>query len=562
VEQRNWGDQGAHAKAFIVLYSLFIISLAAWRLSVGVPFGSYDGLYYMNWSRNILEGNGYNTPVISPIQCRNKAPQEPPFKFRGINNKPLFPHFEALVFKVLGPSGRSAFLAVYVFYAAAGAVFFFLALRAWGPAAAWTGTVLFQSSDIIMSFAPSAHADSSFIFWVASAGLITFLAPRDKAWIGGVFAGAACLTRPNGLLIAFSLAVAVGLRELFTQGPLKQRFMRLGLYCLPIAAANVYMLSFNYIYYGGPLWYYDYGGREFQSGDVGEYHVYYDSYAGEKTIAAQKTPLLLKLIPSYGFIKGLLESQWVFIQERLSLDPCRSGLFLAGALWALFISREPRILWLLGAGFGVFFLQFSVNRLIVNDLRTIIWMVPFLAAAAGIMISDLIGMIQKLRATSLKLAAGLALGAVFLAASMKFSGMFMSGAYAPKNLEVIHDQAEWLDEAGRLEGYFSPASVVVGKAPLEILIHWRTKVFALELPGDFRSLLGCLKKLNTDDFYQITTVSEDIFKPRDRECVWDSFAEAAPYTSLVHQNRYFCLYKLDIKSVRRDFAAQMASIPN
>ncbi|MDH5509466.1 MAG: glycosyltransferase family 39 protein [Nitrospinota bacterium] len=548
-----------HLKVFLPLYALFILLVVWWKLSAGMYFQASDGVYYMGVARDIATGKGYYARAIAPVQLPGKPAQTPPFRWAGITNKPLYLFLEAGVFKIFGATTDVAFFTSFFFYAVTGLAIFALVLRLWGPVAAWTSVLLLQTSDEIMFLSTTNHVDTAYIFLVTMAILLTFPVDGKRAWMAGALIALVCLTRPNGIVLAFTLSALVVLMQLVSRDAFRPRIRRLAVFLLPVILANAYMFGYNHVNYGGILRYYDLGGSEFRPSEKGT------EDPGAKAISdvGNKDSSLFQVIERSGAVAKLLaDRSYKMSMGLFDLDPYRTTIFALGLLWPLIWLRERDLRLAIMAVLGAYIIQMIVTSNLPNVLRSHVWMDPMFCVAAGVMIRDIVRMAMTWRAKYARTALLTLIGALLLSAVMATSGRYVLKTLEPHRLEAYGAQKEWLASMDSLEPILPKGSVLVAPGTINVMMAWRLPELGVSLEdlGEFETLLLAADKLRTDNFFHVTSVPPDVFVGREGECRYNGYAEAAPYAKLFFQNRFFCMYQLDVKAIRADFAGRIANL--
>lgn len=544
--------KAVHVLIFLALYFVYQAFLLGWYFDAGLYFRAADGLEYYHDSIQLAEGRGFTTKAVFPIQVLYKPAQEPPFDYPFFTNRPLYPVIVAASFKIFGVSQQSAMLTCYAFYVLAGAVVFFLSLWRWGPAVAYAASFAFLTSYEVNNLIFSNHTDMAFMLLLILSFFSALFFPRRMLWLAGVFVAGLCLTRPNGLFPMLILSLAGAWRILIAgEGLWRKRFLYLAIVAFPIIAANVYMLGYNKINYGGYLRYYDIAGSEHGATPVTTDYLPKTSSGKESvkdTLARYRGNFLFnagKQIEALGF--------------RYQIDEARFAIYALALLWPVgwLLGRDYR-LWVI-AGTLSFMPQLILLRGHLT-MREQGWIIPLMCVAVGLLFGDFWKAARAIPPASLRNSV-LALLVVFFVAEMtKLQSYTLEKQARPRHLEIEWQERDFFAACSKLKERVGEGAVIMAYDPEFWLYAVCSDTTTLKVPRTKRALLGSIKKLKTDEFYFVPK-NRPIMRPREAGLAPGYLDEIQPYLSLDYENAYIRLYRFDAASMRRDFADEIEKLP-
>jgi 4-amino-4-deoxy-L-arabinose transferase-like glycosyltransferase len=551
--------RGFHILVCAIVYPIIILIIAAWIHTAAMRINSADGIALMTQAKDILRYGGMFTGMATPLQLRGKPPQEPPLRFRTPYNKPLYPIMEAGVYGLFGASVRASVWTCFTFYALTCLALVYYILPLWGAPAAHAAAIAFISSYHVMFISITNQADMAFTFFMAAAAMQVFLGSRERLWLGGVSAAAAAMTRPNGILIAFLLSIAVAAMAIWGKDGQRIEIKRAVQFLIPVALGASAMFISNYAFNGGPFNYYDVHGLEFSGGPHLIRYIYY--YPEMYFPGAQTGPTApAGLLPSLASLTPVILREVERLQGMWEGGPGGFLLFLAAILWPPIWTRHCGARGILLSGFMAMAMQIVLGRKFHGHVKDVIWLQPFLCVAVGAMAGDIYRAAASLGNRAFRMAAVAILCALFFSLTLGSMARFLESTLSPEAREATGQQAEWMAEAANMQGVFPPNSLLIGQSPMEYMFRWSLDVYTFEEPGDFESFLGSLNKLKVNIVFH-ALAPKDIFSHRADACHYDTYPEVEPYARLVLKNRFLCLYRLDAEGIRKDFAPAIAKLP-
>jgi hypothetical protein len=542
------------------IYVPFLLFLLFWHSSFSIRITAEDGVTFIGEAKDFLTFGRLNSRVAYPMQLRGKPAQKPPFTLRPPYNKPLFSIIEAGAFAIFGVSVSVATWTCFSFYVLIGLFLFITVFSRWGPAAAHAATIAFLTSYNTLFFSVSNHADMAFAFFMSISAFSVFLWRKNHRWIGGVLAGAAVLTRPGGVLIAFMLFLAVIIMELWDEDAPGLRMRRAAVFLATVAVPVAIIMAMNLKYHGGPFNFYDMKGLEFSNSRGILNYAYYQPEIYAKNAPSSSTPSAgsASPMPPIHLISGMVLDLVTGLWKR---EPYAVAFLLVGLLWPPLWARDRRAAALLGVGGLALAMQFIIGKTLAGHVKELLWMYPYVCLGVGVAAGDIWRAGFAPGYHRLRLALLMPAMAVFLSGALGSMVTYLQYTTAPDFREATYQQREWFLEADKITALVPPGGLLIGKSPLEFLFGWRAGTYSLLEPADFPGLLGSLSKLRTSHVFLAANSPRDVFSHRSQECAYDSFPQAAPYARLYYSNRFFCLYRLDADKMRQDFAADIAALP-